>query len=286
MEFWFQDCCWNLQDTYQQVYLLKDNDIEFNEKNEIELFYPFLESYLQHLFHIHNFLIVTNDNKEEERIYQFDISNILKNIMNGKIILRDKKSFRILSLFKLFSLFENRRLQFIQEIKKINVHSILQKIDEQYIQANKDSHSIKIGLSCCEIPNFTIYQYLMTFQRNKCSLLLENECLFLDYQEKGYTYRMQFYDNTYDIPNIKYASFIRNCSYHNMNIKKRIIYQKENYYKYLIDFEKKYVQSLFQYYGIDFMDELTMKYRNYEFQFCSNNAQKEERLNNIELYMF
>ena len=50
-------------------------------------------------------------------------------------------------------------MEFIQEIKKIDVHSILQKIDEKYIQANKDSSPIKISLTSCGIPNFQIYQY-------------------------------------------------------------------------------------------------------------------------------
>jgi hypothetical protein len=292
---WFMECCWNIQDYYEQVKLIKDNDIHdndihINDKNETECFYPFIEPYIQHLFHLHDYIMIQNDKNEEVKIYQFDIPNIIKNIIHEKIIIRDKKCFQMLSLLKLFASFEKTRLQLIPLLKNINIHDTLQKIDEKYIQSNKNTNHINISLVSCGIPNLTIYQYVMTFERKKCSITVENDCLFLLYRTQGNTFKLQLYDSNYDVSKIKYASFIRNFSYKNIEMKKRIIYQVENYGKYIVDFEKKYIQTLFSYHGMDFLHLLSTKYTNYTFHFCSKNIInyancKEEKLHDILLIM-
>ena len=47
----------------------------------------------------------------------------------GKIVLRDKKFIELLNILKTFKHYEDSRMKFIQKVKNLNVHDILDKID-------------------------------------------------------------------------------------------------------------------------------------------------------------
>ena len=67
--------------TWSEDHNMQVASIIINDKNETECFYPFIEPYIQHLFHLHDYIMIKNDNNEEVKIYQFDIPNIIKNII-------------------------------------------------------------------------------------------------------------------------------------------------------------------------------------------------------------
>lgn len=259
-------------------------------------------------------------------------TKIINDLISGKIVVRNKKLIEILNVLKIFKHNEDNRMKFIEKLKNLDGKKLLEDIDHKYneiynefynsSQKEKDKKSVKsyiekkketksphfeIDLDKLEIPHYNTYNYLMTFERNRCSLHIEKDNLFLYY----------YFDNA-RVPSCKReaAEFkinlcikkddLRYAPAVDVNKKKILIPYAENkriqnhfkdefvclnqmsmpfiyIYNYfnpddsrnyktkeLLNIEYKYIDCIFKYHNINLFNELSKKYVNYQFEIYYN----------------
>ncbi len=164
------------------------SQIQINENN---LLYSFSEVFDKY---INKFCTNSTSN---------DYTKVINDLIDGKIVIRDKKFFEILNVLKIFKYNEEKRMNFIEKIKNMDINEILKKIDDTYDKIyndfyneknendkkskndkkakNKNAPLFDIDLDKIGIPHYSTYNYLMTFERKRCSLHIENNNLFLYY---------------------------------------------------------------------------------------------------------
>ncbi len=313
-----------MEQKINQIQNNNDDDYYFNDKDELNsffLFNSFLDKYIEQISGKDEFIIIKNENNEE-KIEKNNYSKIIQYIIDGKIIIRDKKFIDLLNILKIFKHNEELRINFIKKIKNLNVHKILEKIDKEYIEIynNKykstklnESLTFDINLDKLGFPHLNSYPYLMTFERKRCSLSIEDNNLFLYYHYNNKEYKFILFIDT---PPTNYSVSI------DLN-KKKIIFPIENligpnylfideavclnfctypfyftysyfeniissfndtttnntkkfkeYKKVSVDLEKRYCENIFKYHNVDFFYELSKKYVNYKFDIFYNYVKK------------
>lgn len=134
--------------------------------------------------------------------YSSDYTKIINDSISGKIIVRNKKVIEILNILKIFKYNEDGRMKFIERIKNLDCMKLLEGIDNKYNEIynefynsnktdvkeeeeksykskiSKKNPHFEINLDKLGIPHYNTYNYLMTFERNRC---IENDNLFLYY---------------------------------------------------------------------------------------------------------
>ncbi len=287
---------------------LQNNFNDKDELNSLSIIDFFLDKYIYSIFDKEDFIIIKDT---EERIEKHEYKKIVHYIIEGKIVLRDKKFIELLNILKTFKHYEDSRMNFIKKVKNLNVHDILDKIDKEYIKIYNDKYKsskknmiFQINLDEIGLPHLIVYNYLMTFERKNCSFIIENNELFILYQLNGHDYKIILNtENTSKngvrinldkkkiiIPeiNIIYPEYffkdeivcLNYCSYpfyFGYYYLDNYFNKKENFKYVSIDIEKKYYENIFRYHGINFFDELSKKYKNYNFDIFYNFFKKEKK---------
>lgn len=332
--------------------IMRNNDIIINEydelnKSSISSFCGnILYEYIDPLFEKSDYIEVDN-----ERIYQNDEKKLIENMINGKIVIRDKRFIELLCILRIFKTNEERRMEWIRKVKSMNPKDILEKIDNEYVEKyelfmknkkekKKSENEYDIDFRKVNIPHIDVYSFLMTFQRKYCNLSIENGNLYLYYHKKYYhkkyyhmyddkkyyhryddkkyddkkgdndkeenigDYKIVLYDNewkepyglAFDIEKRKlllslshpYKSehyFVDECNCVNQMIspfeylynmcKVKMGGKNNNPKKVIIDLERMYLETIFQYHDIDIFEELSKRYVNYKFEVYFNGTRKD-----------
>ncbi len=292
-----------------------DYDYNINERNELNSIFSYidtLEPYIKQLFENQEYITVKKG-ESEENIYINEQEKIIKNIIDGNIIIRDKKFISIINILKIFKHNEEKRLKFISEIKSLDPNKILQLIDNKYVELfsiQKDLDKpivIDINLNKLGIPHLASYNYLMTFERKRCTLKIESNELFLYYKLNGVDYKILLFidksKNQFGVSinthikktMIPYAhvhgkanEFRDECACLNYSAdfieylqsffdKTRF---QAGYKKVPLDWENKYFDKLFGYHGINIYNVLGKKYPNYKFEIYYNWVDTNKDKNN------
>ncbi len=283
----------------------RDLDSEFNDSNELNKIFSFcdvLDKYIIQLFGAQEYITIKDGDKEEQ-VYLHEQTKILNYIIDGKIIIRDKKFIDIISVLKIFKHNEESRQKYVTSIKSINPNKILELIDEEYIKSyNKQKDSGKpmvfdINLDDIGIPKLFSYTYLMTFERKRCNISIEENEIFIYYRLSGTVYKIALF---IDKPPSRFGVGV------NLSLKKTIVplayaYGEEKQFRdecdclnwsadlieYLqsfydktrfqagfkkvpLDWETKYIDKLFRYHGINIFNELNKRYPNYKIDILYN----------------
>ncbi len=247
-----------------------NNGMKINQQNEINYFNTILKNYVNDLFGTNDFITIQNKDNTMELVYKNEYEKIVEYILDYKIIIRNKSFSELLEPIKIFNKFEKDRIYFIENLKKMNINKIFESIDEAYIKEYKKGASkIMIDLGYI-LPKFNLYNYLMTFERQNCKIVIESNHIYIDYKVKNDTFR---YELTNDYNNAIYVSFM----YKN-NYKKDMFFRSEDndtynialkkvngYFAYPLYLENKYLEHIFKYHNVNIFMELQKKYKNYVF---------------------
>ncbi len=283
----------------------KNIDLEFNDSNELDkifLFCDVFDKYIIQLFGTQEYIEIKNGDKEEH-VYLYEQTKILNYIIDGKIIIRDKKFIDIISVLKIFKYNEENRLKCISTIKSLNPNKILELIDEQYIKLyNKKKNLDKpmvfdINLNDLGIPTLFSYTYLMTFERKKCKISIEESEIFIYYRLSGIDYKIALF---IDKPPSKFGVGVSlatkktivplayaygeekqfrdecNCLNHASDLIEyfQSFFDKTRFQagfkKVPLDWETQYIDKLFRYHGINIFNELNKIYPNYKIEILYN----------------
>ncbi len=258
-------------------------DNKINEVNEIESYTPFFLDYINRLIPYDEEIIVDN-----VVIDRSDTKNIIQNIMNGKIIIRDKMFVKMWPMLQKIHKIEKGRIDFINEIKKMDIKKVIDDIDEQYKKCYQNNkHTIIILDYMCRMPKCKLYDYLMTFKRNQCSIRIEDEKLYFYYDSKreNKKYKVSLLSCEDDYFGIWYKEYkyIKNIDVHVMKYSVResgII----NYISNIIDIESDFIKDIFGYHNVNFYEELSKKYKNYNFEVGYD--RKDTSQNMLQLFIY
>ncbi len=284
-----------------------DNDYEYtiNDKNELNTIFSYidiLEPYIKQLFENQEYIIIKKSDLEE-KVYINQEEKLINHIIDGNIIIRDKKFISVINILKIFKHNEENRLKFVSVIKSLDLNKILQLIDDKYVESyNKQKGSgklinIDINLNKLGIPHLSGYNYLMTFERKRCTIKIESNELFLYYKLNGIDYKIgMFIDkaktqfgisiNTgmkktmipYALIHGRAYQFREECACLNYSADfieylqsffDKTMYQA-GYKKVPLDWENKYFDKIFGYHGINIYNVLGKKYPNYKFEVYYN----------------
>ncbi len=284
-----------------------DNDYEYtiNDKNELNTIFSYidiLEPYIKQLFENQEYITIKKSDTEE-RVYIYEQVKLINHIIDGNIIIRDKKFVSIINILKIFKHNEENRLKFVSEIKSLDPNKILDLIDDKYVELfgkQKDLDKpivIDINLNKLGIPHLSGYNYLMTFERKRCTLKIESNELFLYYKLNGIDYKIILFidksKNQFGISinigmkktMIPYAhvhgranEFRDECACLNYSADfieylqsffDKTMFQA-GYKKVPLDWENKYFDKLFGYHRINIYHVLGKKYPNYKFEVYYN----------------
>ncbi len=254
---------------------IKQNDeLKVNQQNEINYFYGILESYVNDLFYEKDYITIKNKNnvvgeEEEEKVYKNEYEKIVTYILEYKIIIRNKSFTELLEAIKVFNKFEKERIQFIENLKNMDINKILESIDESYVKEYKNGASkIIIDLRSI-VPYFNLYDYLMTFEREKCKIVIESNRIFVHYHLKNNIFKLELkniYSNEMDYPIFMYKNEYKKYMFHNYNDTYNVALKKVNgYFAYPLYVENKYLEHIFKYHNVNIFLELRKKYKNYVF---------------------
>lgn len=243
-------------------------DNKINEVNEIESYTPFFLDYINRLIPYDQEIIVDN-----VVIDRSDTKKIIQNIMNGKIIIRDKMFVKMWPMLQKIDKIEKGRIHFIEQIKKMDIQKIMDQIDEQYKKCYQNNQPMNIRLAMCDIPFFNIYDYLMTFKRNQCSIAIEDEKLYLYYDNKvkNSSYKISLLFGEDDFYGIWYKNYkyINNVNVTRYSARECGVVKNSrfvNYFSSIMNVEDDYIKSIFGYHNLNLYEELSKKYKNYQFE--------------------
>lgn len=236
-------------------------------------------------------------------------------------------------------------MKFIEKLKKLDCIKLLEDIDNKYNEIynefynpskkekEKDKKSVKsyiekketksqhfeIDLDKLEIPHYNTYNYLMIFERSRCSLHIEKDNLFLYYYFDNEEFKINLciknedlrYGPSVDVNEkkilIPYAEnkiiekYFKDefVCVNQMSIPFIYIYNyfnpddSSNYKtKELLNTEYKYIDCIFKYHNIDLFNELSKKYVNYQFEINYNhdidydNNHEKVNKSHISLYIY
>lgn len=267
--------------------------------------------------------------------------------------MRNKKLIEILNILKVFKHNEDNRMKFIEKLKNLDCIKLLECIDNKYNEIynefynpskkeeeknkkekEKNKKSVKsytikkkemgsphfeISLDKLGIPHYNTYNYLMTFERNRCSLHIEENKLFLYYYFENNKFKINLciqnddlrYGTAVDVNKkkilIPYAENKRIQNHfkdefvclNQMSMPFIYIYNyfnpddSRNYKtKEILNIEYKYIDCIFKYHNINLFNELSKKYVNYMFEINYNYHFKygdnHEKVNKsyISLYIY
>ncbi len=284
-----------------------DNDYDYNinDKNELNTIFSHIDIFepmIKNLFGNEEYITVKKSDCEEN-IYIHEELKIIKHIIDGNIVIRDKKFISIINILKIFKYNEESRLKFVSEIKSLNPNKILQLIDDKYVElfskqkVSDKPINIDINLNKLGIPHLGGYNYLMTFERKRCTIKIESNELFMYYRLNGIDYKiLLFIDkpkaqfgvsiNTYIKKTIvPYAhihgnadQFREECACLNYSVDfidyLQSFFDKTKFQagfkKVPLDWENKYFDKLFGYHGVNIYNVLGKKYPNYKFEIYYN----------------
>jgi hypothetical protein len=243
-------------------------DNKINEASEIDEYIPFFLDYINRLIPYDDEIIV-----DDMLIDRSDTKKIIQNIMNGKIIIRDKMFVKIWPMLQKIDKFEKGRIQFIEEIKKMDIKNVMDRIDTQYKMYYKSNQPMNIKLEMCNIPKFHIYNYLMTFKRHQCSIAIEDEKLYLYYDNKGknssYKISLLFGEDEFYGLWYKNYRYINNVKVTRYSAREYGVIKNSSFVQYfstIMNIEDDYLKDIFRYHNINFYEELSKKYKNYKFE--------------------
>ncbi len=245
-----------------------NNEIKVNQQNEIKHFYTILENYVNDLFYENDFITIQNKDNKNEFVYKNEYEKLVEYILDYKIIIRNKSFTELLEAIKIFNKFEKDRIQFIENLKKMDTNKILESIDEKYVKEYKNCSS-KIIIDLGNIlPKFNLYNYLMTFERDKCKIVIESNHIFVNYHIQNNIFKFELKDvyNDVDYPIFMYKNdykkymFFRNKDTYNVALKK-----VHGYFIHPLYVENKYLEHIFTYHNLNIFLELRKKYKNYQF---------------------
>jgi hypothetical protein len=297
-----------LQNISQNISLLtkegvnKNNSINENyEFNIISIssFFQFEEHFLDkcidEIFENNNSIHI-----ETDTIYRSEEKRILDFIIDGKIVIRNKKFIELLDLLKTVRYHEDGRMNFIKKIQNMDVEQIIENIRQEYDKIYKVSNkkSYEINLSEVGLPHMNVYSYLMTFKRQHCYLSVESSELYLYYNYKKVYYKIfltinepkEYYGLSVSLLHhkillpledsyknndifIKYCNCIKQIEYM-VNSIFRV--KNNNQKKVIINIECMYFEDIFMYHGVDIFDKLNSTYINYSFDIFYHFSKKEE----------
>ena len=255
---------------------------DFNTHNEINYFHSVFNTYINDLFQEVDYITIKNK-EDEEQVYKYETEKIVQYILEYKIIIRNKSFSDLMNSITTFNNYEKDRNIFIEQIKKMDINKIFEKIDETYVKQYKFGRKkIFINLVSCGVPNFNLYNYLMTFERKNCSIKIESNNIFVSYKPNNklkFKFELGYNENSY------YGIMMKKNDYH------KYMYA-ENGYSYkdidtynvgiridggfvapMLGVEKLCLEHIFSYHNINIYNELQKKYKNYRFNtFMKNNA--------------
>ncbi len=285
--------------------------IQIYENNLLYSFSEIFDKYINKTFQNSNYNTIIND------------------LIDGKIVVRDKNLIKILNILKIFKYNEDHRMKFIEKLKNMDCQKILKDIDNSYDKIyneyNLKSSNYNINLDEIGIPHYCTYNYLMTFEKNHCSLHIENNDLFLYYYLENESKNNIFYNcikNKNCLKKNEIKEFKINLSIVNkdtkygirvdVNKKKVLIpyikddnLEKENILfcllnkvynnfdnREILNTEHKYIESIFRYHNINIFNYLSEKYVNYKFEIHYNykheldNENKKINKSYVSLYIY
>ncbi len=290
------------------------------EPNLYSLFEPLFEPYMDEIFENQEYIeIKEKDKTEPTRIYKSDITKITKAIIEYQIIIRNKSfSNQMIQIIHLFQEYEKERLDFVSQIKSLNLSLLLEYIDEKYIesyQSGKSNVFVPMCNGAIGLPRLNLYNYLMTFERHRCTFhLSDNNMLLIHYHKDSernyfiyelsdkilYQKRRDLYKSRKDITLRYGACMIDNDKYLNMKVDTIVnnitlnksyevgLYKCDVFFgKYeSIHVERAYVECIFGYHELNFFDILKKKYKNYEFHLFMGRTTNEFILGNDVLLLY
>jgi hypothetical protein len=228
----------------------------------------------------------------------------------------------MIQIIHLFQEYEKERLHFVLQIKSLNLSSLLEYIDEKYIESYQSGKS-EVFVPMCNgavgLPRLNLYHYLynylMTFERHRCTFhLSENNRLLIHYHKDSersyfiyelsdtilYQKRHDLYKTRKEITLRYGACMIDNDKYlnkKNETIVNNITLNKSyeiGLYKYDVLFgkyesihvERDYVERIFGYHELNFFDLLKKRYKNYEFHLFMGTTTNQFILGNDVLLLY
>jgi len=294
------------------------SQIQINENDSLLAFSDIFDKYIKNM-------------ELPEEYSNSDYIKIINALISGKIVVRNKKLIEVLNVLKIFKHNEDNRMKFIEKLKKLDCKKLLEDIDNKYneiynefynpskkekeenkkeenkkniksyIEKKKETKSphFEIDLDKLEIPHYSTYNYLMTFERSRCSLHIEKDNLFLYYyyyldnEEFKINLSIKNDDLRYGpavdlgkkkilIPYAKNKIIEKHFKdefvcLNQMSIPFIYIYNyfnpddSRNYKtKELLNTEYKYIDCIFKYHNINLFNELSKKYVNYQFEINYN----------------
>ncbi len=257
---------------------------DFNTHNEINYFHSVFNMYINDLFQEVDYITIKNK-EEEEQVYKYETQKIVQYILEYKIIIRNKSFSDLMNSITIFNNYEKERNIFIEQIKKMDINKIYENIDKEYvIQYKFGRKKIFINLVSCGVPNFSLYNYLMTFERKKCSIKIESNNIFVCYKpnnkltfkfELGYNYNVNSYYGIMMKQNDYYKYMYSENGYVRTNIDTYNVGIRIDggFVVPMLGVEKLCLDHIFSYHHINIYNELQKKYKNYEFNtFMKNTA--------------
>ncbi len=276
----------------------KDNDIEcielmmeysitqnneqcnLNSTNEIDTFTPYFLDYIRRIIGNDEEIIIKK-NQQEVRIASNETKKMIEYIMSGDIVIRDKKFVKIFPILQLIYQFETGRKYFINQLKELNITYLLQTIDEKYVELyrlKKCTH-INLDRDLSGIPRFSLYNYLMTFEKKSTSLSIEDGILYMYYTKDDVNYKIGL-----GIDNNLYDIVVKKVN--NMDAFYISIYPEKSYFSRVMNFESSYIEKIFAYHHLDFYTILTNKYKNYKFNIGFIKSNISDIYGNYDLTLF
>ncbi len=250
-----------------------------NMENETSHLYSSIVPYIDQIFEGHEYIEI-----DDERVYRTNFSKIVEYIFEFKIIIRNRLFQAMFEVISAFHKKECARQEFVKEIKELNLKQMIANIDSSYVLQYKNGFQpISIELTSCGMPPFDIYNYLMTFQRDRTRLVIEkresDHSIFLHYQhESGRIYKYNIVNPDETLLYVKYRP---------QSGKKKNVFLEYSYYSALREFnnypwiikpiylEESYFMNLlkckFESESESESDHMDLRsiYKNYTFRFVS-----------------
>lgn len=245
---------------------------DFNTHNEINYFHSIFNTHINDLFEEVDYIPIKNEiNGEEEQVYKNETEKIVQYILKYKIIIRNKSFSDLMDSIKIFNNYEKERNIFIEQIKSMDINKIYENIDKEYVKQYKfGNKKIFINLVSCGVPNCTLYNYLFTFERKKCSIKIDSNRIFVSYKPDNglrFKFELGYNENSY------YGIMMKKNDYH-----KYMVNNYQNIYTYnigiridggivvpILGVEQLCLNHIFSYHNINIYNELQKKYKNYKF---------------------
>lgn len=264
-------------------YNISDNNKkhDFNTHNEINYFHSIFNSYINDLFEEVDYITIKNDG--EEKVYKHETEKIVQYILEYKIIIRNKSFSDLMNSITIFNNYEKGRNRFIEDIKSMDINKIYENIDKEYVKQYKFGRKkIFINLVSCGVPNFNLYDYLMTFERKNCSIKIDSNRIFVSYKPNNklkFKFELGYNEKSYYGIMMKQNDYYKYMYSENGYVHKNIdtynvgIRIDGGFVVPILGVEKLCLDHIFSYHNINIYNELQKKYKNYRFNtFMKNGA--------------